>query len=133
SYASPILYDDGQTKFLISHGANCAAGHDLETGKELWRVAGLNGTTEFNPNKYDNTFRMVASPGVTPGTIVLPTCKKGPVLAFKVNDDLRGTITAPNAAYRWTFERTPDVPCPLIHDGLVYLCMADGKLACIDL
>jgi outer membrane protein assembly factor BamB len=133
SYASPILYDDGETKFLISHGANCTTGHDLATGKELWRVAGLNGPTEFNKNPYDNTFRMVASPGVAPGAIVLPTCKRGPVLAFKVNDALQGTITEPNAAYRWTFEKTPDVPIPLIHDGLVYLCMADGKVACIDL
>src|SRR5207253_7595602 len=63
SYASPILYDDGQTKFLISHGSNCTTGHDLATGKELWRIAGLNGPTEFNKNPYDNTFRMVASPG----------------------------------------------------------------------
>ena len=133
SYASPILYDDGPTKFLISHGANCAIGHDLETGKELWRVAGLNGPTEFNKNPYDNTFRMVASPGVAPGTIVLPTCKRGPVVALKVNDALQGTITEPNGAYRWTFEKTPDVPIPLIHDGLVYLCMADGRVACIDL
>ncbi len=133
SYASPILYDDGKTRFLISHGANCTVGHDLATGRELWRIAGLNGPSEFNKNPYDNTFRMVASPGVAPGTIVLPTCKRGPVIAFKVNAALKGTISGPNDAYRWTFEKTPDVPCPLIHDGLVYLCMADGRLACINL
>jgi outer membrane protein assembly factor BamB len=133
SYASPILYDDGKTKFLITHGANCTVGYDLETGKELWRVAGLNGPSPFNKNPYDNTFRMVASPGVGEGMIVLPTCKKGPAVAFQVNENLKGTITEPNGAYRWTFERTPDVPCPLIHGGLAYLCMADGRLACLDL
>jgi outer membrane protein assembly factor BamB len=133
SYASPILYEDGDTKFLITHGANCSVGHDLKTGSELWRVAGLNGTTDFNKNPYDNTFRMVASPGVAPGTIVLPTCKRGPVLAFKVNESLHGTLTEPNGAFRWSFEKTPDVPIPLIHEGLVYLCMADGRLACMDL
>ena len=133
SYASPILYEDGKTKFLITHGANCTVGHDLENGSELWRVAGLNGPSEFNKANYDNTFRMVASPGVAPGTIVLPTCKRGPVLAFKVNEALAGTISSPNAAFRWTFEKTPDVPCPLIAGGLVHLCMADGRLACLDL
>jgi outer membrane protein assembly factor BamB len=52
---------------------------------------------------------------------------------MKVNDLLSGTIAEPNGAYRWTFKSTPDVPCPLIKDGLVYLCMSDGRLACIDL
>ena len=133
SYASPILYEDGDTKFLITHGANHTIGYDLETGRELWRIAGLNGPSEFNKNKYDNTFRMVASPGVAPGTIIVPTCKKGPVFAFKVNDSLTGLIDGPNGAYRWTFRSTPDVPCPLIKDGLVYLFMSDGKFACADL
>ncbi|HVJ67227.1 MAG TPA: PQQ-binding-like beta-propeller repeat protein [Caulifigura sp.] len=133
SYASPILYDFDGTQFLVTHGANHTIGYDLDTGRELWRIAGLNGPSEFNKNQYDNTFRLVASPGVAAGTIVIPTCKKGPAFAFKVNDALIGTIAGPNGAFRWAFKSTPDVPCPLIKDGLVYLCMADGRLACIDL
>ncbi len=27
---------------------------------------------------------------------------------------------------------TPDVPSPLIHDGLVYMCREDGTLICLD-
>ena len=27
---------------------------------------------------------------------------------------------------------TPDVPSPLIHDGLVYLCRENGNLICLD-
>ena len=27
---------------------------------------------------------------------------------------------------------TPDVPSPLLYDGLVYLCKEDGRLICMD-
>jgi len=122
-------------KFLaadfISAGANMPDGLKAYIVRDLF--SSRNKPRSRGKNPYDNTFRMVSSPGVAPGTIVIPTCKKGPVIAFKVNDALQGTITEPNGAYRWTFEKTPDVPIPLIHDGLVYLCMADGKFACIDL
>src|SRR5690606_7427460 len=33
----------------------------------------------------------------------------------------------------WTRERdTPDVPSPLVVDGLVYLCRENGNLICMD-
>jgi outer membrane protein assembly factor BamB len=28
--------------------------------------------------------------------------------------------------------KTPDVPSPLVHDGLVYLCRENGVLMCLD-
>lgn len=133
SYASPFLYDDGQRRFLVCHGADCTTGHSLDDGRELWRFSGLNGPSRFNDNRHDATFRFVASPCVTPGLIVIPTAKAGPSIALRVNESLKGQVDSVPAALRWTNPVTPDVSIPLAVDGLVYNLHKDGKLQCIDL
>ncbi|NBX29873.1 pyrrolo-quinoline quinone [bacterium] len=133
SYASPVLYRHDQREFLVVHGADCTTGHALADGRELWRFGGLNGPTATNPKPFDNTFRFVASPGVAPGTIVIPTAKGGPTVALRVNDDLTGDCTAKAGVVRWVNPLTPDVSIPVIADGLVYLLHKDGKLQCVDL
>lgn len=133
SYASPFLYDDGDRRFLVVHGADCTTGHDLKSGKEIWRLAGLNGVTDINPGRHDPTFRFVASPGMTAGAIVVPTAKRGPTVAIKVNDELRGDITNNDALRMWVRPETPDVSIPLIVDDLVYLLHKDGRLQCVEL
>ena len=79
SYASPVMYDDGKTKFLLTHGADFIVAHDLKDGHELWRCGNLNAKT-----KYDPTLRFVASPATSNGIIVVPTAKGAPVVALKV-------------------------------------------------
>lgn len=133
SYASAVMYEDPERKFLVTHGADCTVGYSLDDGHELWRLDGLNGPSQFNKRDYDNTFRLVASPGVAPGTVVVPTAKGGPVVALKVDEELTGDVKESPSAIRWFVDKTPDVPCPLIHDGLVHLCMADGRVMCVDL
>lgn len=126
SYASPMLYNDGKTAFLLTHGADYTVAHRLSDGSELWRVGGL-----LNPkNKYDRTLRFVASPSVAPGLIVIPTAKGGPVVAVK--PEAKGDVTDTSSGVLWTLKRTPDVPSPLILDGLVYLCMENGVIQCVD-
>ncbi len=133
SYASPFIYDDRRQRFLVVHGADCTTGHDLETGRELWRMGRLNGTTEINPGRFDPTFRFVASPAVGDGVIVIPTCKRGPTVALNVRESMRGDLSGEKSARRWVIPQTPDVSIPLIVDGLVYLLHKDGKMQCIDL
>lgn len=133
SYASPFMYDDGERKFLVTHGGDCTAGTDPETGAELWRVGGLNGPSSYNENDYDPTFRFVASPGMVPGAIVIPTAKRGPTVALKVDDTLVGDSTGKSSVVRWVNEKTPDVCLPTIVDGIVYLCRKDGRLIAVDL
>lgn len=132
SYASPVLYDDGQQKFVIAHGADCTSGHSLETGEELWRLSGLNGPSDIN-TRHDDTFRFVASPAVAPGWIIVPTAKAGPLVALRVNDQLKGDVSSNPAVLKWHLSETPDVSIPLIVDGLVYLLHKDGKLQCVEL
>ncbi len=125
SYASPVMYDDGKTKFLLTHGADFIVAHDLKDGHELWRCGNLNAKT-----KYDPTLRFVASPATGDGIIVVPTAKGAPVIALKPNG--KGDITENAAAHLWKHAKTPDVPSPLIHNGLVYLCMQDGQVHLLE-
>src|SRR5438874_853387 len=74
---------------------------------------------------------LVATPVCTPDLIVVPTVKNGPVVGVK--PEATGMIRAGGKYERWRLKRgTPDVPCPLVHDGLVYLCREMGGLTILD-
>ncbi|MFN0196611.1 MAG: PQQ-binding-like beta-propeller repeat protein [Planctomycetaceae bacterium] len=129
SYASPIIYDDGKLQLLLTHGADYIVAHDLKDGSEVWRCGGLN--PKDDPNRgYDPTLRFVASPAAIKGMIVVPTAKGGPVVAIKPN--FKGDITNVKEAHIWKHPRTPDVPSPVIHGGITYLCMENGNLHAVD-
>lgn len=125
SYASAVLYDDGQEKFLLSHGADFVVAHDIKDGHELWRCGDLNKKTNYDP-----TLRFVASPSTAKGIIVVPSAKKGPIVALKPNG--HGDITKNAEMHWWESGRTPDVPTPLILGELVYLCMENGDMAILE-
>lgn len=127
SYASPFMYRfDGQ-EFLLVHGADYITAHDLKDGRELWRSGGLN-----NPDNYNLYFRLVTSPVAAAGLIVAPSAKNGPVLGINPKN-AAGDITNTPAHFHWKLtQNTPDVPSPLIYDGLVYLCRENGALLCLD-
>ncbi len=133
SYASPMLYQDGNQQFLVVHGADCTTGHDLQTGKELWRFATLNGPNPYNSQNHDPTFRFVSSPNFVPGTLIIPTAKAGPTIALQVDAKLRGDVSKQESVVRWACPQTPDVSIPLIVEDLVYLLHKDGKLQCLEL
>ncbi len=122
SYATPSVWHRGTDALLVTHGGDYAIAYRLEDGSEAWRVGGLN---PQGPG-YRRDYRFVASPLVTPGLIVIPSAKKGPILAVKPDD--KGLPTRV-----WNLPHgTPDVPSPLFHDGLVYLCSEDGRLTCVE-
>ncbi len=129
SYASPTLYRDDKQAFLLSHGADLIVAHDLETGKEIWRCGGLNASGP-GTRGYDSTLRFVATPLAVPGLIVVPTAKRGPVLALRPGGS--GDITSASEYHVWRSNITPDVPSPLVYNGLVYLCRENGNLICLD-
>ena len=46
---------------------------------------------------------------------------------------MKGDLTDNKKALHWVMPKnTPDVPSPLIHGGLVYLCRENGNLICLD-
>lgn len=126
SYASPFMWTNGKESYLVCHGNDYATGHALADGKELWRLGGLNPKDKYNP-----TLRFVASPLCTPEMIVVPTAKNGAVVAIKPS--ATGKIEAGNMAELWRLPNgTPDVPSPLLHEGIVYLARENGFLTAVD-
>jgi len=126
SYASPTLWRRGKDAYLITHGNDYAIAHRLEDGSEIWRVGGLNPKTSYN-----STLRFVASPVATPDLIVVPSAKHGPVVGLK--PDASGLVMPGSPHEQWRLPKdTPDVPSPLVCNGLVYLSGEDGLLTCLD-
>ncbi len=130
SYTSPLAYSYGDTNLMISHGSDFTIAYDFNTGKEVWRMGGLNPHNDPN-RKYHPTLRMVASPGIGKNLIVIPTAKNGPVFAVRPN--FKGDITNNPKALVWKRDsNTPDVPCPIVVGDLVYLCRENGNLICLE-
>jgi outer membrane protein assembly factor BamB len=126
SYASPYLYRDEKREFLLIHGADYITAHQLKDGTEIWRAGSFNPKEKYHPN-----FRFVASPVATMGLIVVPTAKNGPVIGL--NPDAQTDMTNEMRKRFWTLERgTPDVPSPLIAQGIVYLNRENGVLIAVD-
>jgi outer membrane protein assembly factor BamB len=127
SYATPVVWHNGKEAYLVIQGNDYATAHRLSDGGEIWRVGGLNSFT----GRYDRSLRFVTSPVATPDLIVVPSAKGGPVVGVK--PDARGLIQAGSPQEQWRRPKgTPDVPSPLVHDGLVYLCGERGVLTCLD-
>ena len=124
AYTSPCLWFDGKDTSLIVSGCDYATGHHLKDGKEIWRLGDL------NPAKgYSTAARIIASPVASPEVLVVPTARGGIVVGLKPGP--RGLIKAGDAAEQWRKKQgAPDVPTPLLHDGLVYLCRENGVLQC---
>jgi outer membrane protein assembly factor BamB len=126
SYASPCLWHNGKDAYLVVHGCDYTTAHRLNDGGEIWRLGDLNPKT-----RYDATLRFVASPVAVSDLIVVPTAKSGPVIGVK--PEAKGMITIGSPFEQWRRPRdTPDVPSPLVHDGLVYLDRENGMLICMD-
>ncbi len=126
SYASPCMWHNGSEAYLIVHGCDYTTAHRLTDGQEIWRVGDLN-----PKNAYNMTLRFVTTPVATPDLIVVPSAKSGPVVGVK--PDAKGMVTTGSPFELWRKGRiTPDVPSPLVHDGLVYLCRENGTLICLD-
>lgn len=127
SYASVLPYRSGDELQILVHGSDYLTAHDPATGKELWRFGTLNPEDGYNP-----MFRFVTTPVVHGDLIVVPTAKRGPVYGLRPGDAL-GALATSGPHVAWAMERgTPDVPSPLVADGLVYLADENGRLIVLD-
>jgi outer membrane protein assembly factor BamB len=120
AYTTPAVLEYEGKKEIVVTGGDVATGHDPATGKELWRVGGLNPTNAGN-------YRIVASPIVAGGLVIAPT-RIRPMIAIKPGG--RGDVTATHTA--WSFDRGPDVPTP-VSDGKLLYCVSDrGVVEVLD-
>jgi outer membrane protein assembly factor BamB len=120
SYTTPgLLQYDGKTEIVIT-GGDVATGHDPETGKELWRVKGLN--PENSP-----WYRVVASPVIKDGFIYVASRVK-PFVAVKAGG--RGDITTTHVV--WSTDNGVDVPTPVTDGKYLYIVNDRGIVWCLD-
>jgi outer membrane protein assembly factor BamB len=121
AYTTPVLLQHGGAAAIVTSGGDIVTAHDPATGKEIWRVDGLN--PDNNPN-----YRIIASPLVAGGLVIAPTRVK-PLLAIKAGG--RGDVTTTHVA--WRFERGPDVPTPVSDGTLLYIVDDRGIVHALDL
>jgi len=120
SYATPAILRHGKTTELVISGGDCVTGHDLATGKELWRANGLN--PDNNP-----CYRIVASPVIF-NDVIYASSKFKPLLALRAGG--RGDITTSHLL--WSTPNGPDVPTPVTDGKYFYIVNDKGILWCLD-
>jgi outer membrane protein assembly factor BamB len=121
NYATPVLATVNGAMQLVISGGDYVTGHDLQTGKELWRMGG------FNPNK-DPYYRTIAS-SITIGDTVYTTSTRGkPFIAFRAGG--KGTITSTNEI--WKNDLGSDVPTPTTDGKRIYVVDDKGIVTCLD-
>jgi outer membrane protein assembly factor BamB len=121
SYTTPALLRNGKNVEIAISGGDVVTGHDPTTGKELWRVDGLN--PQNNP-----FYRIIASPLAVGEILVAPT-RERPMLAIKSGG--RGDVTASHVL--WSFNNGPDVPTPVSDGTLLYSVTDRGVVYALDL
>ncbi len=120
-YSTPLIVKaDGKEQLVVS-GGDYVTGHDLATGKEIWRMGG------FNPGS-ERFYRTIAS-SIIIGDVVYTTSTRGkPFIAFKAGGE--GDIT--KKATIWSNDLGSDVPTPTTDGKLIYVVNDRGIVSALD-
>lgn len=110
AFSTPLPFSINGKQQLVVVGGDALTGHDLKTGKELWRW----GT--WNPGRIGH-WRLVPSPVAGGGVVLACAPKNAPVYAIKPE----GTGVLDDTAIAWSSqdvrEVSSDVPTPAFYDG----------------
>ena len=120
SYTTPAIVRHGNNLELVITGGDAVTGHDLNTGKELWRADALNPTNDL-------AYRIVASP-VVHGELIIAPSRERPMLAMRPGG--RGNVEKSHIL--WSFQNGPDVPTPVTDGQYVYVVNDRGIVWCLD-
>jgi outer membrane protein assembly factor BamB len=120
SYTTPAIVKIKDSYELVVTGGDYVTGHDLATGKELWRAHGLNPTR-------NSAYRIVASPLAIGDIVVAPT-RERPLLVLRAGG--RGDVTTSHKL--WSTNFGPDVPTPVSDGKNVYIVRDNGVMFCYD-
>jgi outer membrane protein assembly factor BamB len=127
SYSTPLVVagdaaNGEPAEMLIVLGADHVTAHDAATGREIWRVGGLNPTG----HKY---FRSIASPVVAGDLVIAPYARGETITAIRRGG--KGDVTASHVAWVRT-DLGADVPTPAVRDGRIVVCTDKGRVECVD-
>ena len=127
SYSTPVVVAGDPSRgepaeVLFVLGADYVTAHDAATGKELWRVGGLN-------PKGDRFFRSIASPVVAGELVIAPYARGSSLTAIRRGG--AGDVTATHVAWVRN-DLGADVPTPAARDGRLYVCTDKGRVECLE-
>lgn len=121
SYTTPaIAYNKEGRAQLIVTGGDYVTGHDLNTGKELWRGGGMN--PRGNPFN-----RIIASALVLDDLVFVPT-RVSPMQAFRTF----GSGDVSKSHLVWDTPNGPDVPTPVSDGQYLYMINDRGIVYVFD-
>ena len=110
AYSTPIPFSFNGNYHLLIAGGDVLTGHDLETGKELWRW----GT--WNPRRIGH-WRLVPSPVAGEDVVLVCAPKNDPIYAIRP----KGSGVYDDSAIAWISrdvrEISSDVPTPAFYDS----------------
>ena len=119
AYTTPIPFEFHGQKEILVGGGNYVTGHELGTGRELWR------SPDLNPRKAGN-WRVVALPVAVGGIILACQPQGNTVLAFQPP----GGSSSPEAGILWNEaehqEISSDVPTPAVFEG-DFVVLSDNR------
>ena len=119
AYSTPVLSEVEGTLQLVITGGDHLTGHDLATGKELWRGGGL------NPTRAGGN-RTIAS-ALVAGDIIFAPSRRKPFIAFRAGGE--GDVTESHRL--WSSDYGPDVPTPTTDGERLYIVDDRGIALCL--
>jgi outer membrane protein assembly factor BamB len=118
SWSSPIIAWHGGRPELIVNAREVIISYDPETGKELWRSAGMGVNPAPSP---------VAGHGLV---FITAGAQEKRTVAIRLGAS--GEVTGP-PGIAWRFHRgAPHVPSPLLYGPHLYLMTDTGMLTCLE-
>ncbi len=121
NYSTPLIADAGGKKQLVVSGGDYVTGHDLDSGKELWRMNG------FNPDG-QGSYRTIASSVFLDDMIYTPSTRGRPFIAFRAGGS--GDISKTNLV--WRNNLGADVPTPTTDGKRIYVLGDKGIVVALD-
>ena len=119
AWATPAIVSHSGKIQVITTASGKVRSYDLNSGKVIWKCAGLTGNA-------------IPCPVVEDDTVYCMTGYKGySLMAIPLN--AKGDITGSNKIL-WTKRRgTPYVPSPILYDGLLYFTQSNqALLSCVN-
>jgi outer membrane protein assembly factor BamB len=114
SWTTPLVHVHQGRATLVVVSPLCVRGHDLRTGRELWRIEDPDGEVKVSTP--------VAAGDLAIVTGGWPSAAR-PVVAVRASD---GVV-------RWRHDRgSPYTTTPLVYDGLLYIVTDNGILSAYD-
>lgn len=117
SYTTPILRKNGERTELVVWGGQQLDAYDPATGKQLWKLGGLQGN------------RVIPTPVAAHGLIFAIQGMRAPLLAVRPDRD--GELDRQDIA--WKFDQgTSDSPSPICVGEQLLMVNNDGVLRCFE-